>query len=735
MSILTPFFRMPLTIFRIVTRLYFAICFMTGSWGMLSSGSPSSLQAQALPDSLKQQLASLENPKERQVWLRAKISKYTSQTPPIAHACMLILADEIEQTATRLDSGKALQLRGAAAFMVGEGLKAFEMSHESACMLEGLGDSLELARSYFYLALSAAVGLEDQSAGLIYNQLGLQNCPKDNYTLKGSLRSNLTASLLNTGQIEKAITAIQEGISEIERIDINDQTEKAQQDWMWLHNNLGSAYGKSGQLKKSLEAYQRVLAFARKHGNNRTIRAATQGICGTLLDLEAPTQALLYLHEAEEAFQDFGATYAMAGFYNTRAAVHLMLDSLDIAEEDLKQMAKYMEQHQQTELLPRMQIREVQLWSKRGQIGKAIELAEAYLTSPRTLKLEERLTFELLILENYLLLASEKQDYTGEGKLESFSPPIPSISTLEAVADTLIPLALEAKMFKDLKHIYEALGKFYQFQEDAPKALEMNRMVSVMADSILPASEFEQLKASTFEFEMQQKDKSLQQQQIRLQRQKNQLRHQRQRTYWLFSLVGTLVLLILTGGGFLYGRMKLNQRLRATNQQLRGANTQIQEQSAIILAQKEALQEELGTRERELASREVLRHRNEQLLETLEKDLKDIAAYITPEGRSLVKNAREKLRQVPRSTRDWEVFREQFERIHPTFFQNLTHHHPQLTAVDLRQCAYIRLGMDKREMANLLNLTIRGVESARYRIRKKMELEKGQSLDQYLQSL
>ena len=50
-------------------------------------------------------------------------------------------------------------------------------------------------------------------------------------------------------------------------------------------------------------------------------------------------------------------------------------------------------------------------------------------------------------------------------------------------------------------------------------------------------------------------------------------------------------------------------------------------------------------------------------------------------------------------------------------------------------CAYIRMNLMSKEIAPLLNISIRGVEIARYRIRQKLALEQKDSLTEFLQSL
>ena len=66
--------------------------------------------------------------------------------------------------------------------------------------------------------------------------------------------------------------------------------------------------------------------------------------------------------------------------------------------------------------------------------------------------------------------------------------------------------------------------------------------------------------------------------------------------------------------------------------------------------------------------------------------------------------------------------RKNFDMIHKNFFRNLRKQYPSLTASDLRFCALLRLNLSTKDIAQFTNLTIRGVETARYRIRKKLAI-------------
>ena len=80
----------------------------------------------------------------------------------------------------------------------------------------------------------------------------------------------------------------------------------------------------------------------------------------------------------------------------------------------------------------------------------------------------------------------------------------------------------------------------------------------------------------------------------------------------------------------------------------------------------------------------------------------------------------------------WTAFKEAFDNADKDFLKKIKVAHPQLTPNDLRICAYLRLNLSSKEIAPLLNISVRSVEIKRYRLRKKMDLRHEQGLVEYI---
>jgi DNA-binding CsgD family transcriptional regulator len=82
--------------------------------------------------------------------------------------------------------------------------------------------------------------------------------------------------------------------------------------------------------------------------------------------------------------------------------------------------------------------------------------------------------------------------------------------------------------------------------------------------------------------------------------------------------------------------------------------------------------------------------------------------------------------------RDWNIFERSFNEAHENFFKRLKSNYPDLVPNDLKLCAYLRMNMSSKEIASLLNISLRGVEIRRYRLRKKLNLPHDKGLSEFL---
>jgi len=75
------------------------------------------------------------------------------------------------------------------------------------------------------------------------------------------------------------------------------------------------------------------------------------------------------------------------------------------------------------------------------------------------------------------------------------------------------------------------------------------------------------------------------------------------------------------------------------------------------------------------------------------------------------------------------------EQVYEELFKKLKESYPGLTPRELSLCAYLRMNISSKEIATLMNISARGVEISRYRIRKKLRLDRDANLTEFMINL
>ena len=143
---------------------------------------------------------------------------------------------------------------------------------------------------------------------------------------------------------------------------------------------------------------------------------------------------------------------------------------------------------------------------------------------------------------------------------------------------------------------------------------------------------------------------------------------------------------------------------------------QLENEQLIMQIKNEKLNQEIENKNRELAISTMSIIKRNQFLNSIKKELKK-NNQIT-DNDLVIKLIDKNLN----SEKDWKFFEEAFNNADKHFLDKVKKVHPNLTPNDLRFCAYLRLNLSSKEIAPLLNISVRSVEIKRYRLRKKMNL-------------
>lgn len=156
----------------------------------------------------------------------------------------------------------------------------------------------------------------------------------------------------------------------------------------------------------------------------------------------------------------------------------------------------------------------------------------------------------------------------------------------------------------------------------------------------------------------------------------------------------------------------------------------------IMQLKNEKLEAEIGHKNAELASSAMSLVRKMEILSRLKEDL---VQYKNSAGTDKGSKEFQKIIRVLDKELDhdgeWEQFANHFDAVHTNYLRKLKEHCPDITASELKLAAYLRLSLTTKEIAQLMNISIRGVETSRYRLRKKLGISNEVNLFDYLISI
>lgn len=185
-----------------------------------------------------------------------------------------------------------------------------------------------------------------------------------------------------------------------------------------------------------------------------------------------------------------------------------------------------------------------------------------------------------------------------------------------------------------------------------------------------------------------------------------------------------IIILALVHKAYLRHHTKLNEE---NEKALRMKHLEAEQK--IIMLQKEQLEKEMANNNRELAATTMSLIKKNEFLNSIKNKLKD------SQDRGDVKSVISTIDKDISEEDNWNFFKEAFSNADKDFFKKVKNKHPELSSNDLKLCAYLRLNLSSKEIAPLLNISVKSVEIKRYRLRKKMELDREINLTDYILSI
>lgn len=158
----------------------------------------------------------------------------------------------------------------------------------------------------------------------------------------------------------------------------------------------------------------------------------------------------------------------------------------------------------------------------------------------------------------------------------------------------------------------------------------------------------------------------------------------------------------------------------------------LRRESEISALNNEKLDVELEFKKKELASSTLDIIRKNEELTKLHDELVKISHDVIPKNRARIQNLIKEIEKGIDDINQWEYFEKNFNVLHGDFLKRFATEYPLLTHKDLKICAFIRMNFDNKEIAKTLNITIESLGVSRTRIRKKIGIEEGTFLNDFI---
>ncbi|RYJ52367.1 histidine kinase [Flavobacterium petrolei] len=209
---------------------------------------------------------------------------------------------------------------------------------------------------------------------------------------------------------------------------------------------------------------------------------------------------------------------------------------------------------------------------------------------------------------------------------------------------------------------------------------------------------------------------------------------------WYLSFWMILFYLVVIGGilylYYKWNKMRYIQKLELRDEELKHQKKilemelKAENELNIQEYEKHILELELQTKSSEVAGKSLSIAKQSEMIENIQSILDSDMDF--NKLKSEIKKAI-KINAV--NKHEWETFETNLNQIHNEFIITLFKKFPNLTSKDIKLCIYLKMNLSSKEIAPMMNISFRGVELHRYRLRKKLNLVQDENLSKFLLSI
>jgi len=428
-----------------------------------------------------------------------------------------------------------------------------------------------------------------------------------------------------------------------------------------------------GEYDKSAELYFNALKLYEGLEDKKGMANSLRRIASVYYDQKNYDKALKYYFQSLNIFKEIDDKEGIASGYNDIAAVYGNIHQYEMVEKYLNEAI----------------IINKKLDDKRAYAINNINLG---VINQRLEKYEEAKDYYYVALGYFKQLNHPVLLTKGQIILAGYYFEIHQTDSCIDYANKAYTLGLEYNLKKSIYDATDILYKCYLQQNDSSlsdKFLIINYQIK---DSLDIEASVVELSKREFKYQME-KEKQV-----------SEMKQQRQD----FVVLIIIIILILGLGIIL---------LILTRQKIKAKNTALE---------KENLEIELAFKNKELALKVMSLLKKNEILSDISKKLVDVKNDAVKQETKIAINKIYKELQKTTDIEIWEEFELRFKQVHSDFYDQLMKRFPDLTPSEQRLCAFLRLNMSSKEISSLTGQSLNALETARYRLRKKLGISNSQ---------
>lgn len=484
-------------------------------------------------------------------------------------------------------------------------------------------------------------------------------------------------------------------------------------DWKTAANdymNIGSIYAIEGNNEQWIESYLKALKLFEKIGDKKGIASVLYGIGNSLASEKKFDQALENYFKSIGYFEELGE----------KREIPKVQVNVGRAYEDMKDYASALEWYGKSlEGFSAFDNRRgrASALTYRANTYFLLELYDQALKDlQESIDLSNESNYKVAIVESHVLMGKVYKARKNYDQAVNH--------LLQAVA-----IAKNIGSSNDLSTAYQLLAEVYSAKGDFKNAFIYQGYHQTLYDSVNNAAKNKQIQEMQFRFDTESKAKEIE-----------LLKRDRflNRIYLGVALLGVLSVLII--GFLVINRQKL--KIRIDRELAQKENQLLEERKSLIEAEllnrklnEEQLRNEIAYKNKEMTTYALNLIQKNELLDNIKGGIEEIRASEPDQIKLKLQSLLNTVNFSFHLDKDWENFRKHFEQVHQSFFDKLLSLYPDLGPNDIKLCALIRLNLDTKQMATILDISPESAKVARHRLRKKLNLTTDQNLANYLSGL